>query len=311
MVVVEPVELPEGFLDTVRAKLIEEYTSLPEESKSLLDEVEYQSWLDDAYYFERYVKRKKGDLSATIPFLLDVLKWKKKLGLSHLTEKSFPKEFFDFGGIHVYGKDKHGNVICHIRLRLFSKIPEILDILKKFVLFQMLKADAEAARIARESRSDVGWVLLFDCTGAGVANADMEMSNFVNTTLKNYFPYGQKYVLNHNLPWLLNAIKNVIFAMLPANVKKRIKFSNEKTLRDFIPEEQLPLYMGGSNNYPYPYVPRAVLTTSEMVKQGILTLTSEEELRVQKYYEKVYSDVKTSNNGSSNGTRLVANDDGK
>lgn len=291
----EIVELPEGFLETVREKLVEEYSKLSETEVDLLDQVEYQRFLTDSYYFERYVKRKKGDLTATVPFLLDVLRWRKKLGLSQLHEKSFPKEFYDFGGIHVYGKDKDGNIICHIRLRLFSKIPEILDILKKFVLFQMLRADEESARIARETGQDVGWVLLFDCTGAGVASADLEMANFVNNTLKNYFPYGQKYVLSHNLPWLLTALKNVIFAMLPTNVKKRIKFSNDKVIRDFIPDEQLPSYMGGTNNHPYPYVPRGVLTTAEMTKQGVLKMSSEEELRVQKYYEKVYADVKASN----------------
>lgn len=291
----ETVDLPDGFLQSVREKLMQEYQSLSEDTIILLDKVEYQRFLTDDPYFERYVKRKKGDLEATIPFLIEVLKWRKKLDLSQLTEKSFPKEFYDFGGIHVYGRDRDGNVICHIRLRLFSKIPEILDILKKFVVFQMLRADEESAKIARETGTDVGWVLLFDCTAAGVASADMEMSNFVNSTLKNYFPYGQKYVLSHNLPWLLNAIKNVIFAMLPTNVKKRIKFSNDKVLRDFIPDEQLPSYMGGSNNHSYPCVPRGVLTTSEMAKQGILCLTSDEELRVQKYYEKVYNDIKSIN----------------
>jgi hypothetical protein len=290
----ENVELPEGFVQTVREKLIEEYGKLGEETVNLLDDKEYQRFLSDDYYFARHIKRKKGDLEATIPFLIDVLKWRKKEGLSQLTETSFPKEFYEFGGIHVYGKDKDGNVICHIRLRLFSKIPEILDILKKFVLFQMLRADAESAEIASQTGKDVGWVLLFDCTAAGVANADLEMSNFVNNTLKNYFPYGQKYVLNHNLPWLLNALKNVVIAMLPSNVKKRIKFSNDKTIREFIADEQLPTYMGGTNNYPYPYIPQGAITTSEMVQKQILKLSSEEELRVQKYYEKVYNELKNS-----------------
>lgn len=290
----EAVDLPEGFLAIARDKLIAEYESLPEETAKLLDEQEYQRFLTDDYYFERYIKRKKGDLAATIPFLIDVLKWRKREGLSQLTEKSFPKEFYEFGGIHVYGRDKDGHVICHIRLRLFYKMPEILEILKKFVLFQMLKADALSAEIAKKTGQDVGWVLLFDCTAAGVANADLEMCNFVNNTLKNYFPYGQKYVLNHNLPWLLNALKNVVIAMLPASVRKRIKFSTDKNIRDFIPDDELPSYMGGYNNHPYPYVPDTVISTSEMVSTDILKLSEEEEFRVYKYYDKVHAELKHS-----------------
>lgn len=278
------------FVHSVRQRLQEELDKI--EDKTLLDERECQRFLQDDDYFLHYIKRKKGDVEATIAFLIEILKWRKRLGVSDLSEKSFPKEFYDFGGIHVYGSDRDGNIICHIRLRLFSKIPEILEPLKKFVVFQMLRADEMGWRLSLTTGADVGWILLFDCTGAGVGNADMEMTNFLNSTLKNYFPHGQKYVLNHNLPWLLNAIKSVIFTMLPANVKRRIRFSTDKTITELIPIEQLPPYMGGRNPEPYPVTPRGVLTTSEMAKEALLPLTPDEESRVLKYYEKVYQDIK-------------------
>ena len=243
-------EYSADFLHSVRQRLTEEIEK--SEDKTMYDEKEYQKYLSDDDYFKHYIRRKKGDLEASVTFLIEILKWRKRLSISDLTERSFPKEFYDFGGIHVYGSDIDGNVICHIRLRLFSKIPEILDILKKFVIFQMMKADEEGFRKSMQTGQDIGWILLFDCTGAGVSNADLEMSNFVNSTLKNYFPYGQKYVLNHNLPWLLNAIKSVIFTMLPANVKKRIRFSTDKTIQELIPRDQLPEYMGGTSSVPYP-----------------------------------------------------------
>ena len=280
------------FLQSVRQRLTEEVDRL--EDKGCLDDREYQRFLTDDAYLKHYVKRKKGALDPSVTFLLEVLKWRQRLGISDLSEKSFPKEFYDFGGIHVYGEDREGNAICHIRLRLFSKTPEIMEILKKFVVYQMLQADDLGYRRSLESGRDVGWVLLFDCTGAGVSNADLEMSNFLNSTLKSYFPYGQKYVLNHNLPWLLNAIKAVIFAMLPANVKRRIRFSNDKTIEELISRDQLPGYMGGSNPAPYPTTPRGVLTTSEMAKESLLPLSPEEEQRVHKYYAKVYQEIKAS-----------------
>lgn len=64
-------------------------------------------------------------------------------------------------GIHLYENDKHGNVVLYIRLKYFQKLTEILELLKKFAIYNMFLADAEAA-----SRDDgSGWVLLFDCTG--------------------------------------------------------------------------------------------------------------------------------------------------
>lgn len=291
----EPMEYTADFIQSVRQRLQEEVEKL-EDRTTILDEKEYQRFLTDDAYFTHYIRRKKGDLEATTPFLLEILKWRKRLAISDLTEKSFPKEFYDFGGIHVYGQDREGNVICHIRLRLFCKIPEILEPLKKFIIFQMLRADEMGWRNSLSSGQDVGWILLFDCTGAGVGNTDLEMSSFLNSTLKNYFPCGQKYVLNHNLPWLLNAIKSVIFTMLPANVKRRIRFSSDKTITDLIAVDQLPEYMGGTNPDPYPVTPRGVLTTSEMAKEALIPLTPEEESRVLKYYEKVYQDIKNLKN---------------
>lgn len=276
-------EYTNEFLTSIKDRISEEISKLPEEFDSIL----YNEWMNDETLFLRYVKRKRGDLAATIPFLLEILRWREKNSISKLTELSFPKEFYDFGGIHVYGSDREGNSICHVRIRFFYKQPEILELLKKFVVFQMLKADQLAASRGK------GWILLFDCTASSVANADIEMVNFVNSTLRNYFPSGQMYVLSHNLPWLLNALKTVVFTMLPSNVKKRIKFSNEKSIDEYIDKSLLPPYMGGTCNQIYPSpIPKGVITTAQMAKEKILPLTTEEELRVEKYYEKVYSEIK-------------------
>lgn len=285
------VEYRQELIDEIRKELKEDVSKL---DPSTYDEVEYQRFLSDDNYFKRYIRRKRGDVAATIPFLIGVLKWRQSLGISNLTETSFPREFYDIGGIHIHGEDNDGNVLLHIRISLFQKLGEILELLKKFTIFLMLKADSEAAAKGK------GWVLIFDCTGAGMANADIEMANFLNSTLKNYFPSGQMYVLGHNLPWLLNAVKNIIFAMLPSNVKRRIKFSNDKTITDFISRDSLPGYMGGTSNQMYPYVPTGALFTSEMVKQGILSLNQEEESRVHKYYDKLYSDLKRTRSDSTN-----------
>ena len=110
------------------------------------------------------------------------------------------------GGIHLFDDDKEGNVVLIVRLKFLHKIPEIIELLKKFVVFQMFAADAVAAK----RNNGTGWALMIDCSGAGLANADLEMASFLNNTLKSYFPSGQRYVLVHNLPWLLNFLKNVV-----------------------------------------------------------------------------------------------------
>ncbi|KAI1292885.1 Motile sperm domain-containing protein 2 [Halotydeus destructor] len=267
----------------VRSKLKEEH----DKSAELFDEKEYNRLVEDDQHLSRYMKRKKGDPVLSVPFLVNLLKWRKSFGISDLTEQSFPREFYDLGGIHVYESDKDGNVVLYVRIKFFSKVPEILDLLKKFAVFQMFKADDEA------HRKGVGWVLLFDCSATGLANVDMDMVNFVNVTLRHYFPSGQQYVLAHNVPWLLNALKTIMWSVLPANVKRRIKFSNDKTITDYIPADHLPAYiLGGSCPRDFRFVPKVALATDDLVSSGTLKFDEAGQLRVRKYYEKLYATYK-------------------
>ena len=70
------------------------------------------------------------------------------------------------------------------------------------------------------------------------------MASFVVQTIRQYFPSGQSYTIIHNCPWFLNAMSNIIFTMLPNNVRKTVRFSNDRTINEYISNEQLPDYLG-------------------------------------------------------------------
>lgn len=57
-----------------------------------------------------------------------------------------------------------GNFVLHIRTKLYQKISQISDLLKKFTIFMMYKADKLAAE------ANVGWVIVFDCSEAGIVS---------------------------------------------------------------------------------------------------------------------------------------------
>ena len=109
------------------------------------------------------------------------------------------------------------------------------------------------------------------------------MASFVVQTIRQYFPYGQSYTIVHNCPWFLNALRNIIFTMLPNNVRKSVRFSNEKTIDELISKDNLPDYLGGVGemNRQYRYLPDNLKTTTE-----ILTINDEDYKKVKKYYDK-------------------------
>ncbi|XP_053202939.1 motile sperm domain-containing protein 2-like [Panonychus citri] len=271
---------PEETLTQVRSKLREKLSNrLTEIDVNLLDRL-----MVDDLLLRRYIKRRNGDIETSVPFLCSVLEWRKRMGFPELTETSFPSEFYEVGGIYNYGIDSEGNPVVHIRIRLFQKIEGILDILKKFSIYQMYRAD----ELAASKGPEFGWVLVFDCTDASIANADIDMANFVSSTLRNYFPSGQKYILVHRLPWLLSAVKTLVYTMLPGYVKKKIRFCDEKTLTDHIAINNLPDYLGGPGTpSDYRLIPQGLTTTRELTIKGLLPMSDEQLSKTYQYYDKL------------------------
>ena len=272
-------EYTNEFLTNVQNQLSEQISKNADEFDLIL----YDRWLRDGPLFLRYVKTKRGDMNKTLSFLLTVLRWRKKNGISHLNELSFPKEFYEIGGIHIYGQDRQGNVILHIRLCLYEKNLPFSELLRKYGVYQMFNADELGASRGK------GWVLLNDFTNTGLTCCDIELATFVFSTLANYYPYGMKYCLNHNLPWVLSAAKTLFFTILPASAKKWMKFSNDQTIQEYIDKSELPPYMGGANNQVYPpAAPDGTVSYTEMIRNKSMALTDEGEIRTEKYYKKVF-----------------------
>ncbi|XP_053209254.1 motile sperm domain-containing protein 2-like [Panonychus citri] len=216
----------------------------------------------------RYMKRRRGHIEPSVQFIIGALEWRHSLGLDKCSEETFPVELFSSGGLFILGHDNTGNTVLHIRVSHFYKIPELIGLVKQFVMFHMYKADEMGSRSFPLTG---GWVLVFDCSNASLAQGDPEMLAFINSSLKNYFPAGQKYILIINLNWVLRAIKTLAFTWYPSAVKNRIKFISIKQVTDYIPLNELPDYLGGSVNC-YRSIPKNCTTLETLRSNGSITL---------------------------------------
>lgn len=71
--------------------------------------------------------------------------------------------------------------------------------------------------------------------------------------------------------------------MLPNNVRKTVRFSNEKTIDEFIDRDNLPDYLGGlgAKNKSYRHIPENLKSVAV-----ILNINGEDYKKVKKYYDK-------------------------
>lgn len=99
-----------------------------------------------------------------------------------------------------------------------------------------------------------------------MASADMETLLFIVSTLKNYFPKGLSYFLVHEIPWILKPFWHIAKAWIPDEHKQLIKFSDSKTIYEFVARENLPDFMGGTCKRDYREVPKNCTRMEEAAK---------------------------------------------
>lgn len=281
-------EVPSGTCQYSTEKLTELREILSsqfEKNKDAWDARLYEDLMVDDNLVQRYLRRRHGKVELTASLLDSALRWHKEMGITEATDQSFPREFYLANGIFVHGEDVDGNTVLIIRVANTFNSPGMSNILKKFIAYQLLKAD----RLGAAKGSDYGWIEVLDCSKAGVANADVDLLGFINSSLKNYFPAGQKCVLVVNLNWLLTAIKTIAFSWFPASVKRRIKFCTDKDITQYIPKNQLPDYLGGPETSisDYKKIPKDCTTLDELRKSGIVNMTDQEYEKARKFVEKL------------------------
>lgn len=108
--------------------------------------------------------------------------------------------------------------------------------------------------------------MVFDCTGGGLASADMDTLFFLASTLFNYFPKGLSYLLVHNLPWILKPFWHIAKTWVPQEYKQLIQFSNSQTIYEYIDKENLPDFMGGTCKRDYRAAPENCTTLEQAAK---------------------------------------------
>lgn len=94
--------------DETLAKVKEQLEQLFEKNRELVDQDDYRSLLKDSDLLRRYVRRKRNQVEASANFIFEALQWRKRHQIANYKENDFPKEFYEFGGLYLHGRDVNG-----------------------------------------------------------------------------------------------------------------------------------------------------------------------------------------------------------
>jgi hypothetical protein len=284
LIVYDPETNPDiiSAVNHIREKFLEEYELNPD--VYIGRDVEMIRKND--YFIRRFLYPHDLDAEAAYEQFREWMEWRKESRFEEATDQSFPIEFYEIGALFPYLTDKNGTLLLYMRFKVYRRIEVLDQAIKQFVVYNMDKLDSSAGK-------ERGWAVVFDTQGAGVAQIDFDMLLFLFRTVKQYYPWGMKYVCIYELPWILHGAWKITQRLLPQDAVQLFRFCNKNNITDLIDPENLPDFMGGECTKDYRAAP-AGCRSAEEVASDEMGLTADQVKSVKKHFEKHFAAASSS-----------------
>ncbi|KAJ3274151.1 hypothetical protein HDV01_003434 [Terramyces sp. JEL0728] len=195
---------------------------------------DFTELITDRSLLRRFIKKHK-DIPTVQDKVIEHFDWRINhniAGLNYTTVGDLVLQYLTDGIFRFHKYDLIGRPVCYVLPKYFKKEKGI-EGLKKTVVY--------ALEILRR------W------TSAQDNFQDYESVPHLYEIFRNHYPQlvGQAIVLNYG--WIHAGIWNFIRTLLSAEARSKLKFISTEQLVEFIPEENIPAYYGGSDtSYPVP-----------------------------------------------------------
>ena len=231
-------------INSIREKFVKEYESNP----SLYYQSDCQKIKTELWPIVRYVLVHKTE-NASLQALIKAMKWRKEFGILDRTDADFPQEVYQTLETFVYGKDKEGRDLLMGICKYHHK-SDLSPILKQHWVHMLEKIDSQ--------NKNGGWAVILWTAGTGLSNVELNLALFIVDVLQNYFPCGMAYELIVDMHWILNATWKIISNFMSEEVRTKVKFVDNKTVREYVDDSQIPEAFGGKSKEPILKIPSGV-----------------------------------------------------
>ncbi|CAM6031364.1 unnamed protein product, partial [Sphagnum compactum] len=153
------------------------------------------------------------------------------------------------------GRDIDGKRLFMFRCKVYTRGSADTEELKKVLIYWV-------ERTIREEDGDC-ITAVFDMMDCGLSNIDLPFTQFIISTLKNYYPEQINYILIYDMAWILTATFQIIKKLLPAKAVARLKFLYAKNVKDYVDDINQPSWWGGKNTYEHSWTEEIPIPNSE------------------------------------------------
>ncbi|XP_074600680.1 motile sperm domain-containing protein 2-like [Brevipalpus obovatus] len=249
-----------GSVEKVREMFLQE----AQENPNFYDPIDIDRVRTDDYTVRRFVQNQRGDVEKGFNMLMSAMKWRKSFGVNDIKPSDFPKEYFETGEGHLYVKDKNDVYLVYLRVKLHKKITELTPLSQKYLVYLIEHCEAEGIKTGK------GYGLIWDCLGGTLFNVDLDLLQFLTTVWTNYYPGGSRYIILHELPWILRAIYRLVRSWMPEDLRQQITFADRNSIGDFVGTDNLPDYLNGRCEVSYKTAPSQCKPMVDLVNKEII-----------------------------------------
>ena len=263
---VEPTDDEKLTIKEMRSRFHSEFVTHPD----LFCLKDVERVFDSDWEVHRYLLAADGDFKAGMTRLINSMKWRKQMAVWDMSENSFPQEFYQMLRL---GRARDGSIIVFSRAQFYIPLNEWRELFKKFFIFVMEWLDRQ--------NTGNGITIVIDCRDSGLSNVDFDFIWFLKPIQSKYYPFLLKCHLSCDIPWILNSVSQLVLSLMPEKTRKLMYFVKRSQLTEFATEDNIPMYLGGTGNQVWQWVPTNCLTVQQVAKR--LNLTNKYLLKLESH----------------------------
>ncbi|KAI4898787.1 hypothetical protein NFI96_026047 [Prochilodus magdalenae] len=234
----------ESKIRETRQRFKEEYVR---DSTDKYDSRDVERLMKEDMLVDGYLTWRQFVVDDALKMIDESFQWRKEFSVNDLTESSIPRWMFETGAVYLHGYDKEGNKLFWFNVKLHVKDAKTTLDKKRYVAFWL----------ERYAKREPGMPLtvVFDMSESGLSNIDMDFVKYIINCFKVYYPKFLSKMIIVEMPWIMNAAWKIVKTWLGPEAISKLKFVSRSEAQTYISPEQLPLHMGGTDQFKYSYPP--------------------------------------------------------
>nr|XP_039265111.1 motile sperm domain-containing protein 2-like [Styela clava] len=229
----------------LREKFNKKFVDPPSARLAKFDEHDVMRIHNDDLFALSFLHWKKEVIDDAVELAASCLEWRKENGMRDISVESIGQKYMEKGVIYIYGRDLEGHRVMCLIGRMQNKDEK--DQIRQLLMFWL-------ERLQRyEPGQHVTFIL--DTNKTAMGNVDLGLIRFIIDSFTSYFPDLLEKIIILDMPWIMNAIWNIVKQWMSEEQRSKTVFCSRKDLKKYISPDQLPKSMAGTVDWTYSFPP--------------------------------------------------------